>query len=609
MSIFTNNSYAQSRMEYRTEKARQKKHREKNPSVLDGVIIQKKAWKRVNDAPNRPLPMREIRDTLAQKRHEAAKVALTTQMPAANNETIGQILHGFDTYKNNLKAGTYPKAKETLQSEKFYYTNELAKACREIKEILENPNESIDHKKMQLLREKLSSALTFSNIHCKDIQYPGLVEFLQCLTYQIKTQAEGMEVLETIGGHALKHWRQGDGNDERLNFAQQLADDVEEVFHHMPADHWDGPLNWFIWAIKNIAEAFLAFIDNRISGCHPFYNSYERGNVDMWMGDFIVNGKKIRTHIGGGPMNDPTLIKAQVAWERKMGIPHVIHTLEYNAKKGEIARLKEMRDLTANCPNNAVGNGPLLSLMATPYDGKIAKGQKNFANIQKVKDFHEKLQQELIDELGHKKAISTIPEDIKKYNGFALPDHLLDEQDIKDTIKASQAAFLKTLEDKDLNSYRDEKQNARLCAAMLAGFNAFLAIKVMMKLGDKLNGLPADRKEQFIHAILERECKQCADRGPLANAVIIAFTKMIESEDGKLEEQDKKQIIGLLVGRAMIAGPDRKMVKNRRGAFIDLFRIIGKNPDGFAQELKKLVNKENGEESPIKFVPSHHENP
>jgi len=127
-----------------------------------------------------------------------------------------------------------------------------------------------------------------------------------------------------------------------------------------------------------------------------------------------------------------------------------------------------------------------------------------------------------------------------------------------------------------------------------------------MKLGITLEGLPQERKELLISATLERACKQCADRGPLANGVLIAFTKMIEK--GTLDKQDVEQIIGLLVGRAMLAGPDRKMVKGRRQPFIDLFRIIGRNQTGFVRALKKFVGPGEGRESPIKFVPSHNPN-
>jgi hypothetical protein len=609
-----------------TKRAKEAQGRRENPSTLNTVFKKNvPIWTKENN-PNK-LKMNDIRTQIAQNTLDASKVALETELCGV---PIGGDLSPLTIEKVLTIARGIT---HTADKNNPDYTK-LRNSCLEIVKILQTEKGQVTPKQMQLLREKLSDALYQTRVKTSllsCVKAPGfndrkqvhisnvelspefgipLVKFLHCLSYQIKTQTEGMGVLEEIGNYALREYRTtGDAiEDTQPVTAKQLADDVEEVFHNMPADSWDRVKNWLIWALKNLAEALSAFLDGHTSKGHHSYNSYKQGNVDMWIGDFEVKGQKIHTHIGGSPTmhRNTQLTKAQIAWENAQGnLVHVIHPLESNRTPGESARMEEIGNLDRGHQKDKIQNLPLLTVMATPVDGKFAHGKENFAHIQSVDQYYEELEKEFTGEkLTSKRAI---PENMRDYDGFAIPENLLNAEEIKEVIVASKEAFKAVMPEETLNSYHDKKQHERLCTAMLVGFTGFLSIKMMMKLGDQLKGMNDVDTAKTISATLERECKQCADRGPLINATIIAFTKMIEN--GKLDGRDQKQITGLLVGRAMIAAGERKMVKNRREAFIDLFKIIGRDSEKekiFVAKLQQFVGKKEGEESPIQFTPSHH---
>lgn len=609
--------YAEYKIPANEAAVKAKKIREENPSVLDHVIINDPGKKILKPE---KLDLDAKRDGFAKKTFTTLKASLNTQLiktddnpllPTKLPTTITEVLSQFEGWKKIIDDPGFHK---NIDMNYRHSLKKLVEACQEIKDLLER--ESGDFEKMQLLREKLRSALAYFEKHQKSIEKnkeafdgTGMVcsRFLQYLVYQMRTQVDGMTISKEIGKFALEEWvpknennvppTNSDGSPK--NSYQQLADEVEAVFQNNPADHWDDNFHYLGWVLKHIGEFFFALIDNKIRGCHKFYNSNVRGNIDMWFGNLVFNGKEgkkpvhLHTHLGAGPMNDPVFVRAQIAWQKYIGMPHIIHTLEFNQKKGERARLKEMRDFAAE--------HPLVTMMGTTHDGSIAKGKKNFKQIQSVAEFHQKLAKEL----NNVKSLRNIPDHIKDYIGFAFPNCFTDDEVrevLSETLQTSKKAFEAALGTREFNP--DKKQNTRLCAAMTTGFNTLLTLKIQMKLAEHLQEPKFEYQDpaarEIITATVERACKQCADRGPLANATLLAFTKMIANKTGELELSDKQEIIGLLIGRAMFAGPDRKMVKGRREAFIDLFRIIGNNPKEFVKELEVFVGKE-GNESPIQF--------
>src|ERR1043165_9700826 len=118
--------------------------------------------------------------------------------------------------------------------------------------------------------------------------YAGFAEFLQALSFQIRTQVEGMSILQEMGKHALENWcgETSQGPTTRVT-AGNLANDIEKAFKNMPPTHWEGVFwNWLWWAITNPTEAFTAFCDNNIRGCYKNYNPYEQDNVDVSLGNY-----------------------------------------------------------------------------------------------------------------------------------------------------------------------------------------------------------------------------------------------------------------------------------------------------------------------------------
>ncbi len=529
-----------------------------------------------------PFDLTEIRNNIAQKTQQAVKKVLsfkaydspTKQASMTLTKKLKEDKIGFIKDINSLR---------DADPAMFAVGYQFMEFIGNIKKILEKDRFNFDD--VQGLRNHIGSALTLmENNKALFEKYPSFSQLLQALSYQIKTQVEGMSILENMGDRALS-WCKNPTTE--IVSATTLADHADEIFHLMPAHDWDSSWHWIKWAICNLYEAFTALIDNLISGGNV-YNSYATGNVDITYGHFLVGDKKIRMHIGAGLMNDPALSEAALQWGDLKGEVQIAHSLEFNEKEGEKSRLLKLNGVIDKI--NEDSTTPNAFFVGTTHDGKIAKGKGEFSNIVSVSDFHDKLKKEGL-------ALQRKIKNIQSYKGFALPEQLLSPDEINDALEFSKKAMKAALFETNLNQHSTKKYNERLCSALLANFNTFLEIKILIKLGGmKKEGKISDATYSLV-------CKQCFDRGPLANATLLAFVKLIEKDE--LNAEDEKQILGLLAGRTIMGGGDRKMVKSRRQAFIDLFRIIGRNQSGFVQQLREFA----GGKDAIQFVPSNGQAP
>jgi hypothetical protein len=568
-------------------------------------------------------------DSLAKRRFQAAKGALS--VPLVDGPLLGdpsllagpltlniqepilnieEVLNRFDVLQHKICQSLTKKTDLVLtleNQEKFTIAYRdvkclfngrnyklicnLAEGCRSLSEMLNRDESKITPEDMKAFRQKINELLkTHQHSHpafswevTDSIRAP-FIQFLDALSYQINTQAKGMDELETLGSAVLKDCC---GQEHLMDDQQVLTSDIsnwaQNVFTKVDADRWDTGIGYIGWAIKNLKRAFLAFIDNHIPGAHRFYNSYALGNANMWIGDFKVGGKNIRFNLGPSPTTD-ALFEAQLRWQKKRGEVCVVHTLEFNHKRGEAARLLNMRDRAGADPNHFI-------LYGTPLDGECAKGKGNFKNIKSVEDFHTQLSALL--------ANSTIPKEIKEYTGFANP--VLESEEIEEALKASKEAFEELLKNKDFEGI-DKRKNHRLCKAMLLGFTGFLVIKTLLKMGNSLNEKSEEQIIDEVSATMAQCCKQDIDRGPIVNAVTIAYIQMIKQ--GSLKGKDAKQIIGTLLMRALMVD-ERLMVKGRLEAFLDLFQLIGGNEGTFVRKLQAFAGKEEDRLSPIEFISSN----
>ncbi len=128
---------------------------------------------------------------------------------------------------------------------------------------------------------------------------------------------------------------------------------------------------------------------------------------------------------------------------------------------------------------------------------------------------------------------------------------------------------------KDAFGALEQKQNERLSKALTLGFTGFLVLKTLMKFGENLD---PEKVVGEVMATMGQACKQDVDRGPIVNAITIAFIQM--ASQGKLTELDAKQILGIVLGRALLVD-NRRMVKSRLEPLLDLLHLIGQNEEGF----------------------------
>ena len=439
-----------------------------------------------------PFNLTEVRSSLAKKTHEAvSKVLGFKKIARAADEPEKTLEQSIEEEREILLQA----ATRSSNPEQRSFARKFLPLMGKIYYLLKKSEFTIDD--AQTLRKHVNNALNLIEANEKQFNgYDGFTEFLQALSYQIRTQVEGMSTLQEMGKHALGNWC-GEEQDPTTHVpATKLANDLEKAFKRMPAKHWEGGFwNWLWWAMTNPVEAFTALIDNRIPGCHTHYNSYDQGNIDITYGHYEVGGKQIQAHIGAGPMNEPAIAKAQMEYGGLRGQLQVNQTLESNKdKRGEVQRSRGLEQLIVNLKQflqdvsaklfgnehpNSINDS--IFFMATPHDGKIEKGKEEFSNIQTVEEFHNKLTQ-----LGLEKQ-REIPKNIKSYTGYALPEQLLSKEDIKKAIEFSQKALTAVLGEDNLNPESIEKYNQRLCSAMLTCFNAFLEIKMLINLGNMLN--------------------------------------------------------------------------------------------------------------------------
>ncbi len=602
----------------------------KEGSAALSIVLPERAWeKKPGDKTYKVEDLEGKVEILVQNRFKAAQEALSDELLSDKTPpekkgrfTIESALKAFGRlnqaiedalrYKTSLSLpgmgenqGTeipYEHVILIFSDLNYKIVRELADTCQDIVDRLRS-GEAITPQKMQDLREKINrvlksyEALPEGYKKEKTINvglHAPFLQFLGALSFHINTQAEGMQVMETIGAEALNACCSNPPTNATQGVSvTEIAGWTEEVFTKVEADNWDstqGHLLWSLKSFKNLYKFILAQIDNFIPDGYTLYNSHKLDNFFSWIGNFKVAGKAGYCDLDfsfnlGPSLTSDSLSKAQLLWQKIKGWLHLQHTLESNHKRGESARLGEQRDLAKECEKS-------FKLMSTTLDGDVAKGKGKFKKIKSVEDFHTKLKTLLIPE--------PIPENTKQHTGFANP--ILDSVDIADTIAASQGAFATVLSDVKFDKMNEE-QNKRLCKVMLLGFTGFFVLKTMLKLGDTFKEKSKEEVAQCVAATLGQACKQDVDRGPIVNAITIAFVQMAGADQG-LTGRDAQQLIGILLGRAMMVD-DRTINKDRLEVFVDLLSLIGQNEGAFTAELQAFIGTQEDGSSRITFIPSN----
>ncbi len=547
-------------------------------TTLAEILAPKIFKKNPADTPIKSFDVTQVRKEIAEKTHQAVSCVLgfgayeftTVQSHYTIGERLKMDKDKFIQKMNGLR---------DTDSNAFRVGLRFIQLIGKIHQSLKKKSSEFNFQDVKALRKNVSSALELMKENEGLFkEYPGFAQLLQALSYQIKTQVKGMSILQMVGSEALSWCKDSD----HPVTAKSLSNRVEEVFYRMPVHDWDSFFHMIKWIVSHPKQAFFGFIDQNIPGAHVHYNSYDQGNIDIAYGYIQVDDKKIQMQMGAGLMNDRPLSAAAMDWGILKGDVQVAGTLEHHGE-GEHARLSGLQELVDE--KNKRRNSPAVILKGATHDKKF----NNFQDIKTIKGFHEELMKEGLDRQNR------IPKLIKDYMGYVIPKGLLSKEDISNAIAFSVQALTAALGNGELKSdFVGKHHHQRLCSAMMTCFNAFLDIQMLINLGKML------KDDEISGATYSTVCKQCFDRGPLANATLIAFVKLIEN--GELEVEDENQVVSILTGRTIMGGADRKMIKDRRQAFIDLFKIIGHTGEGekgFIQALKEFVG-----ETTIKFVPS-----
>ncbi len=499
------------------------------------------------------IDVQDISDKLAKPRLAALLIALDTNLAASSEPvTIKQAFELNEKLLLKLKGKTLTQE----QHEKLADIQLLAKSCKEIFDLIKavDPNKP-SYDDLQKIRDKLNAALNstaYLNKKNETTLIPFYSRFLQCLSFQF-TQAEGMPVYQEAGKAAIEANKVTD---------LPLDEKMEKVYSQKPADS-----KGLKWTLTHISENVRGFFNNFFGLGRP-----QGKNYSAKLGDIIVHDdhndhdKRISLSHGASPAAD-FLFRAQLLWEKFKGIFHLHHTLEYRSHTGERNRLEAQRKLAKENEN--------FDLMGTLLNGHAWDLKGEFKDITSVDQFL----------LRCKKLIkSELPEKIKDYTGYAVP---LSDADIERAFECAKQAFKAVICNEDFYKLSPEEKKLK-CRAMLLGLNGFLTIQSVMNFATKLTTT----------GTMSQACKQGVDRGPMMNAITIAYIRLIEN--GTLSEADQEQILGMMLVRAPTVDSGRVIITCRREATQELLRLIRQN-DYFLENLRFLVGWQKDKISPIRF--------
>lgn len=516
-----------------------------NANKEDIVSIEEEKSEAVFKKFNLKNEINEQRIQLAKNKLLAAKKILSSELIKdrfSSCGTINNVIKEFN--KHSPHVVNKPLNGETKKE--YQEARELARSCEEIVNLLENMIDGKESMTMDKLSDKIIKAWNkhqekvamATNPTARYVTYSKLfLQFLEALSYQIYAQTEGMSVLETIGKTALeKSGATINGDPKEKVSTSVVSESLRTVFKNVKGDTKKG-IKALLWGLKNLLKAILSFIDNTRFG-DRFYRSTTCGNPNMWIGDFSVNEKTAHFTLGASPMSNP-FFKPMLNHLQRHDMKMVHHTLENSNEKGENRRLKQMREVQENNNN--------FQVIETPGKLKEIKEIK-VKKLTDFSDFHSKLKE------------------IEKYTGFTKG--IISENE-KNVFNDLLNAFLsnKGIEWKNLST----TEKHRYFDAMLLGFNGLIAVKKLLEL-DK-------------NTVLGQACKQDVDRGPVVNAVTIAFTQL--RSQGHLTKNDAEQLVGLLLTRSHLVD-NRIMNQDRHEAFELLFDIIGSNEGAFVEMLKAI---------------------
>lgn len=466
---------------------------------------------------------------------------------------------------------------------------EIQKAILTFNPLQEDPNEkrkAIQRSICEALKDPIYQAL-------KCFEMDPLVHFLHTASAIIHNHTESMSVFEEFGSNLL-----GTLTDSRYSFAD-LKIKMEEAITKSCSAHVNNLFSRiFTHSIFHPIRT-LASMSSLKSGSLDTYNAYEIGNYNAQLGTFWIEGIPIAVSAGPNPSHvDYQIFQAvnqrnenmtqALGLEPTTGPSHYQVILEggENHPGPKERRNKIIEQQTQY---------PTLTAMALPLDGKPWKGTLEFQNITTTTHFIDQLKKHMEQGTGFR----AIDFDPKTDNGFVIPDKILDDNTIEQTLKTFHEAFTQL---EGTNEWDSLSKEQVLSKTLLLGYDAIASLFSLAEAARlqspftqlTFNGL--DLRSSFNLA-----CKQGIDRGVILNMLVRILIDAMEKKEFSLTKEKMYQYCGYTAGRA-VSVEARQIIKERYEALSGFISLITATSQEKQQNFLRVLK---GALPRMHFQPSH----
>ncbi|MCP5506578.1 MAG: hypothetical protein H7A38_06825 [Chlamydiales bacterium] len=491
---------------------------------------------------------------------------------------------GSDPTSERFKAG-----KELVQYGIAYLNFE--KDAFEINEVIQAiqnaPKEGLEVYLQTNVRERLDrlqKSLAYQVLLKIEGRKHPFVRAVQDLSVALRLEAHGIEQLQDLGARYTRRVKEALGPVPKESAISYLAEALDETIGKY---HWSYKIESLFDKLlvyrsypDKTAMAVLSHQPDRALD----YNSYQVGNFDMAVGDYELEGRKIRAIHGPTPTSDQLLI-AQLEAQQQVGGIHLQHNLEHPAfSRGDRVRIEYLLGVEKDFPKT-------FRLMSTPLDGPAMRLQGEsgdyFKSCQTVREFFLKYGTYAFtgrtdtpaEDFGQLEGEAHRRVDPKKDNGFYLGKEVMSDDQFRLAFECASSAFAGV----DLSH-----EKSRYLRALQVGLQGFLAVGAVVKTLQDAYHTPAEAEEALLQATFGQACKLDIDRGVILNVMTRVYFQLAAGKP--LTEEDISEIIGTVVGRAeLVSG--RTIIFDRYQPLSDALRLIGANEGAVTEALKRYLSE------------------
>jgi len=351
----------------------------------------------------------------------------------------------------------------------------------------------------------------------------------------------------------------------------QLADAIKghlKQFAPLTFNH-DRMINKLWWAIQHPKRAYHSFQseqDPLIYNPNQGNPSYLGPRFERSDGDAM---KTMQAYYGPSPTGDRVFEFGLLPAYRKFGIFEIYFNYQDTTHAPEKARIEEIQRIAAKPENK-----DCLKHVVLGFDAKIKNPQMQdlILNFKTVAEFFQ----------GYESFVMKGVRDLKLETGFAIPQELLSDAQLKGIFASSREFFLKMGLEPKLNDPKWKKKD--LAEMMIMDIDARIASAIIYQQLNRVPDRQAGVDKDLTTCYVSARCKQHIDRGAVQSNALRLYFRMFE-DDSYLTQREFEEISGGILGRAPNV-ENRNILFHRYKRFDSLMRLIGDNHADLAMSLR-----------------------